>query len=221
MPSTGAVDIVYGQDKSPLGKLPRAKRKVPVMRFITVEMPDPGIEVPTPLLVKPRAERNKMRRKLLSIDPWQYARESSNPLQRLDVRAVLQSVKGHLTLLNGLMEESLKAVRHGSGWFPYQKLLAFKRRLKARRSWSLSDHLLYRYAHWAIGTVISAKRVLHSLGLTNPDLRDPRNLVEKQGYGETPGSRVFFAYGKEYNTTASQNVVLRDIGAYTDTLGIG
>jgi len=186
----GAVKVLHGPDKVSYRHLVRQKAtlSVPVVKFITVKVSEPDTSPPWTISSKrkvvrgvtaPPKEERTLKKKLLELKPWEYLKASSDPKFGLRERAFLKSLKHQFYNLWNLMEDALKEVRTGRPRKAKRCLNSILRIRKEFPEWSLGDHLVYRYAQWAMGQVVSATQVLRALGISSQDIREALPLARR------------------------------------------
>lgn len=195
----GAVKILYGSERLTFRKMQRrGTLDDPCMKFMHVPILDPKDPKCTSLKLA-----KKTKKKLLSLEADEYFAASSNPKIELPVRAVLQAVKPKIHPVSCLLDESLIAIRRGDKPHGLKALHRVRQWCREKKKWSIFDHLVYRYARWAIGEAKCAVRTLHNLGITCEDLRHPltasqyENGVKRKD--RWPDRRLFVS-DKEYFT---------------------
>jgi len=173
----GAAAISYGPKKLSYRKLDSASRNTPCVKYITVQLPVPGSELPS-------KAKKEIKKNLFSLKPYNYYTAMSNPKMGLRERAVLQSLKPSLNAIWTLLQSSLKELQNGFRNSGTGYLHASLNKLKSVNKWTINDHLLFRFAHWANGQVKQAKHVLRVLGL------EAQDIVEALPSRKRPGRRL-------------------------------
>lgn len=215
--------IGHGTAKLPYGKLKPALRAKPCEKLIKVELLDPKGKTLS------KVER-KLKSSALQLKPYEYHKASSDPGTGLRLRALLKYVKPSLDSVWNLLDESLKARRLGLADTARLQLFKIKHCLKEKRVWAVSDHLVYRFTHWAIGQIHCAIRTLDAIGLSPIDIQLSSNAGRK-GKSRRNLSALLPRRGKVDNTSVGYKVIdsvfptllegWRPITPHTFGMGVG
>jgi hypothetical protein len=139
------------------------------MRLIEVELPPQCGGVTSWPATQ---DEKKARKDLMRLRPVEYLHAASNPKFGLVTRAVLQSMKDQFMSCFDLMHAAQNELKSGQPCTAQRALHSLRHRLKGKvRQWSIYDHLISRFVHWAIRQVKLTASALRNLGLTAQDLR--------------------------------------------------
>jgi len=159
----GAISVRYGPSRLSYGRLDAASRHKPCEKLFTVKLLDSRSATLS------KADRT-LKDDILKLKPDKYYQAMSDPKIGLRTRAVLQSAKQNLNAVWVLLQDSLREIQNGYHNVATGYLHRTLTKVKEKGKWEIYDHLLFRFAQWALREIKRAKHVLSVLGLTAQDV---------------------------------------------------